>query len=42
MEIVQTKIKRITKGQNQNVYDISVKDNHNFFGNNILVHNCGK
>ena len=21
-----------------NVYDIEVEDNHNFFGNNILVH----
>ena len=23
-----------------NCYDITVKDNHNFFANNILVHNC--
>lgn len=23
-----------------NVYDITVKDNHNFYANNILVHNC--
>jgi ribonucleoside-diphosphate reductase alpha chain len=22
------------------VYDITVEDNHNFYGNNILVHNC--
>ena len=22
------------------VYDITVQDNHNFYGNNILVHNC--
>ena len=22
------------------VYDISVEDNHNFFANDILVHNC--
>ena len=24
----------------QNVYDIEVADNHNFFANNILTHNC--
>ena len=24
----------------ENVYDISVEDNHNFFANGILVHNC--
>lgn len=23
------------------VYDIEVEDNHNFFANNVLVHNCG-
>lgn len=32
---------RTTKFKNEDVYDISVKDNHNFFANNILVHNCG-
>lgn len=32
------KIKKLK--QKQPVYDITVKDNHNFFGNNILVHNC--
>jgi hypothetical protein len=25
----------------EDVYDIEVEDNHNFFGNNILVHNSG-
>jgi len=25
---------------NEAVYDITVEDNHNFFANNILVHNC--
>ena len=24
----------------EDVYDITVEDNHNFFGNDILVHNC--
>lgn len=28
--------------ETEDVYDITVEDNHNFYGNNILVHNCGK
>lgn len=32
------KIRKIK--QNKKIYDINVKDNHNFFANNILVHNC--
>ena len=32
------KIERLKK--KAPVYDITVKDNHNFYGNNILVHNC--
>ena len=24
----------------EDVYDITVKNNHNFFANDILVHNC--
>ena len=36
-----TKVKSIKKiEQKEDVYDISVKDNHNFFANNLLVHNC--
>ena len=27
---------------NEDVYDIMVEDNHNFFANGILVHNCGE
>ena len=27
--------------QELDVYDIEVEDNHNFFGNDILVHNSG-
>ena len=42
MEITRTKIKSIKSISNQDVYDINVKDNHNFFANNILVHNCGE
>jgi len=36
------KIKSINIIQNEDVYDIKVKDNHNFFANNILVHNCSE
>lgn len=32
------KIKRIN--EKSDVYDITVKDNNNFYANNILVHNC--
>jgi len=33
-------LKIIKKTKRIPVYDITVKDNHNFFANNILVHNC--
>lgn len=36
------KIKSIEEYGEHLVYDITVKDNHNFFANNILVHNSGK
>jgi len=32
------KIERILK--REKVYDITVEDNHNFYANNILIHNC--
>lgn len=36
-----SKISKIQKiNLQQNRYDIEVKDNHNYFANNILVHNC--
>lgn len=38
--LVTGKIKRITKIENEDVYDICVADNHNFFANGILVSNC--
>lgn len=34
------KIKKISKLKKQ-TYDITVKNNHNFFCNNFLIHNCG-
>ena len=39
-QVQRTKIKRITVIKNEDVYDITVPGNHNFFGNGIVVHNC--
>lgn len=36
------KIKRVKLEEPIEVYDITVEDNHNFFANNILVHNCSE
>lgn len=41
-KIKKIKIKRINVISNEDVYDITVENNHNFFANNILVHNCGE
>lgn len=35
-----SRIKKITSGFKQ-TYDITVSNNHNFFCNNHLIHNCG-
>lgn len=42
MDVIKGKIINIEELDNNvdYVYDISVKDNHNFFANNILVSNC--
>lgn len=40
--LIETKIKKITPLKNEDVYDITVEDNHNFFANDILIHNCGE
>lgn len=42
MKIINTKIKKIKPISNEDVYDLTVEDNHNFFANNVLVHNCGE
>lgn len=34
------KIKSIKKIDAQDKYDLEIKDNHNFFANSVLVHNC--
>lgn len=33
---------KIEKVKNRSVYDITVKKNHNFYANGILVHNCAE
>jgi len=40
IKITRIKVKRISVKPNEDVYDISVKNNHNFFANGILIHNC--
>jgi dUTPase len=35
-----TKIKKISR-LNKQTYDITIENNHNFFCNNHLIHNCG-
>jgi len=42
MEIRKTKIKKIKVIPNEDVYDITVENNHNFYANGILVHNCAE
>jgi ribonucleoside-diphosphate reductase alpha chain len=42
MKIKESKIIKINICENEDVYDIEVRDNHNFFANNVLVHNCGE
>jgi ribonucleotide reductase alpha subunit len=35
-------IVKVSTVDNEDVYDLTVEDNHNFFANGILVHNCGE
>lgn len=42
MEIKGIRIKKINIVENEDVYDLQVYNNHNFFANNILVKNCGE
>src|ERR1035437_936130 len=41
-KVKEIRIKSINIIQNEDVYDITVKKNHNFFANNLLIHNCGE
>lgn len=42
MKIKEIKIKKINIIQNEDVYDLKIENNHNFFANKLLVHNCGE
>ena len=39
---IRTKIKKITVIENEDVFDIKVSKNHNFFANRLLIHNCSE
>jgi len=39
-KIKRIHLTRIELSSNEDVYDITVKNNHNFFANGLLVHNC--
>lgn len=39
-DIIGVKVLAVEKAGRQFVYDLACKDNHNFFGNDILCHNC--
>lgn len=41
-KVEEIKISKIEIIENEDVYDITVKNNHNFFANDILVHNCAE
>ena len=36
-----TKIKKIEKTNSKPIYHLTVEKNHNFFGNNLCLYNCG-
>jgi ribonucleoside-triphosphate reductase (thioredoxin) len=42
MNLREVKIKKIKISNNEDVYDITVRNNHNFFANGVLVHNCAE
>lgn len=41
-KITRIKVKKIQVCKNEDVYDLTVADNHNFFANRFLVHNCSE
>ena len=42
MNLREVKIKKIKISNSEDVYDITVRNNHNFFANGVLVHNCAE
>jgi ribonucleoside-diphosphate reductase alpha chain len=41
-QIVKARIIKKTVRENEDVYDLTVRNNHNFFANGLLVHNCAE
>jgi len=41
-QIIRNKIVKKTIKENEDVYDLTVRKNHNFFANGLLVHNCAE
>ena len=41
-QIVKTRIVKKTIKENEDVYDLTIRKNHNFFANGLLVHNCAE
>lgn len=39
-KIKRVRVKSIKLSKNEDVYDLTVRNNHNFFANGLLVHNC--
>lgn len=37
-----TQIESISEVDNEDVYDLNVEDNHNYYASNILIHNCSE
>ncbi len=40
--VKRARIIKVRQAENEDVYDITTTNNHNFFANGILVHNCGE
>jgi ribonucleoside-triphosphate reductase len=41
-QIIKARIVKKTVRENEDVYDLTVRKNHNFFANGLLVHNCAE
>jgi hypothetical protein len=41
-QIVKARILKKTVRENEDVYDLTIRKNHNFFANGLLVHNCAE
>lgn len=41
-QIIKARIVKKTVKENEDVYDLTIRKNHNFFANGLLVHNCAE